>query len=113
MWYFGMAAVAASLVSRSFCSKHAHGWPVRRSSVQAMSSGSVDAVERGRAGHREQDQLDAVDAPRPSVAGHQHVRPGDVDERLAVHRVGGVEVDEPCPTRSAARSATPVITMPP
>jgi hypothetical protein len=41
MWLWGIAHSAASFVSRSGCSKQAQGWGVSRSSIQAMSPGSV------------------------------------------------------------------------
>jgi hypothetical protein len=50
-------------------------------------------VERRGAGPRQQHQLDAVD-DRAHLPGHLHVRAGHVDQRLAVDRVGRVQVHQ-------------------
>ena len=93
MWYCGMAHSASSFVRSSFCSKHAHGCPVSRSSIHGEVVRIGDAVERAGARRREQHELDAVDHLAHRADGLDD-RPGHVDQRLAVHGVGGVEVHE-------------------
>ena len=74
--------------------------------------GVGDAVEQAGVGCRQQHQLDAVD-DLAEGADRLDDGPGDVDERLPVDRVGGVEVDEAADPVGGPVGRRPVITMPP
>jgi transposase len=72
----------------------------------------LDAVERAGALAREQDQFDPG-AGLTELSCQEHDRPGDVDERLAVDRIRGIEVNDladavGCPVGDAGDHHSPV-----
>ncbi len=111
MWYCGIAQRASSLVRSSGCSKHFQGCPVSRSAIHATSSGSVTPKNSPASGAgRSTSSIPSMIAPAGRAASMTGPATSLRDwpfTGLAASRYTRR------PTLSDARSATPVITIPP